>query len=140
MTQHRPDRWIEVEALHRAAAAGDLAEIRQLLHAGYAISRFDEFGATPLHCAVRAEQYQAVKYLLEHQAEVNALNDFSRSSAIALAAEGNDPAIVSLLLSHGADPKLIGASMGKSAYDFARHNINAYGDEIRQVLGVKKAP
>ena len=134
MNKRNPDLWIEAEAMHRAAATGDLTKIEHLLRAGYAVSGFDEFGETPLHHAVRAEQFKAVKSLLEHGAAVNALNDFTRTTPIGLAAAGDDPAIVALLLAHGADPYLVGTSMGQCALDYARQNRNEYGDEIRQML------
>ncbi len=75
MNKRNPDHWIEAEAMHRAAATGELVEIEHLLRAGHAMSGFNEFGETPLHYAVRAEQFKAVKYLLEHGAAVDALNE-----------------------------------------------------------------
>jgi len=43
------DSWFENERLHRAAADGNLKEIRSLLATGYRLDVFDDLGRTPLN-------------------------------------------------------------------------------------------
>ena len=48
------ENWFENERLHRAAADGDLEEMRNLVAAGYRLDIFDDLGHAPLHYAVKA--------------------------------------------------------------------------------------
>ena len=60
---------------------------------------------TPLHHAVLKNSEFAVKYLLEHEANPNALND-GNTTPLFYAVGNQHIGIVKLLLSHGADPTI----------------------------------
>ncbi|HEV8606335.1 MAG TPA: ankyrin repeat domain-containing protein [Tepidisphaeraceae bacterium] len=70
-------------AMHRAAAAGDVAAIRRLLGRGADVNirvrsnehYSSEWGNTPLHLAARDGREEAVAALIDAGADVNAVND-----------------------------------------------------------------
>jgi ankyrin repeat protein len=68
----------------------------QMLATGVAPSARDDFGCTPLHAAVRANQHEAVAALLSHGADP-AVADAYGNTAIALARREGLPTIVALL-------------------------------------------
>jgi ankyrin repeat protein len=132
------DRWIENEAVHRAASDGDIKELEQLIRSGYSIHQFDDLGQTPLHYAVQNQHYKVAQFLLEHGADVNARHlETNSNTPIALAVEGDYPEMVTLLLSFGADPTMTGW-MGLNACDRAEKNKTDSGEEIRKILRAVK--
>lgn len=60
------------EPLHRAAASGDLAEVKKLIRAGWKVDALDSDGNTPLHAAVFGGNEDVVRFLLDEGADVNA--------------------------------------------------------------------
>ena len=62
-------------------------------------------GETPLHRAVRNNNYEAVRLLLEHGAKVNA-RDRKGHTPLMYAARNANLKMVNLLLDHGADPAM----------------------------------
>ena len=62
-------------------------------------------GETPLHRAVRNNNYEAARLLLEHGAKVNA-RDRKRHTPLMYAARNANLKMVNLLLGHGADPTM----------------------------------
>ena len=103
------DNWFENERLHRAAAEGDLVEMRRLLACGYKLDVFDDLGHTPLHCAVKGEHYKAAEWLLREGANVDAHDEAKiGETPLGLAARGEYPQIVELLLKSGANPDITG--------------------------------
>lgn len=70
----------------------------------------DQNGYTPLHWACLTCSYQAVRYLLAHKADVNAITASNESSPLILAMrdmeETREPRIIHKLMLYGADPKL----------------------------------
>lgn len=122
------------EQLHRAAGAGNLARVCELLAAGFPVNRFDALGKTPLHHAVAGEHFGVVDALLRAGANVNA------QSVIGDTPLGECAASCSLemakrLIDAGADPTIPGWMM-LTAIDGARDRKRADG---RKVLALLKA-
>src|SRR5579871_5025453 len=61
-----------IEALHRAARAGHIAEVESLVSSGISVDAQDHLGATPLHDAAWAGETDTVKCLIRLGANVNA--------------------------------------------------------------------
>lgn len=90
-----------------AARSGSLDAITALLDAGADVDlpgpTGDDWDATPLQHAILARQIAAVRLLLDRGADLN--RSAGRSlTPLFLAAGDTDPAILKLLLAHGADP------------------------------------
>lgn len=130
---HRDD-WYEAEQLHRAAQDGNLDEVIRLIGEGFAVNQFDDLSRTPLHCAVEGEHYRVAKWLLENGAEVNA-NEEGKigETALSLAAQGDYPELVELLLMHGANPDIPGW-MSITARHRAQKRKDAEGAQINELL------
>lgn len=122
------------EQLHRAAEAGDLLLIRDLINRKYPINRFDELGKTPLHYAVEADRIDVVKLLLGSGANVNAHDERLL---------GNTPLsdnighctyeMAKLLIDAGADPTIRGW-MRLNAIDRAGSRKDTNAREIVKLL------
>lgn len=87
--------------------------------------RFDT-GFTALHLAVLAGNTDVVRLLLTHKAGVNTASDKTESTALCLAVQKSNRAIMNLLLDCGADPNL--------GYALLRCVENADCMELVQVL------
>jgi ankyrin repeat protein len=99
------DDWFERERLHRAAEAGDLALVRELLGGGCPINAFDPLGKTPLHYAVQGEYFSIVNFLLRSGADVNAHDERVLGDApLCEVASTCSLCMAQLLLESGADP------------------------------------
>jgi ankyrin repeat protein len=117
------EEQFENERLHRAAAEGDLVELKSLLQTGHLkrINMFDEMSFTPLMRAAIAEQVAAVKLLLEAGADVNAHDDARvGNTAINEVAGDGSFEMIELLLAAGANPNIRGW-MQINALDRARN-------------------
>ena len=85
-----------------AARTGDLAAIKAILDGGADVNAPDsEEGWPPLFHAVHMRQAAAILLLLERGADPNQRRD--RLVPLEVAAAQRDPAIVEILLAHGAD-------------------------------------
>ena len=101
----------------RAARAGDLEALRTLLDGGLDVSAPDsEDGWPPLFHAVGMRQADAVLLLIARGANPNQRVD--RLAPLELAAAQADPAMVRLLLAHGADINARGPD-GSTAFSVA---------------------
>jgi ankyrin repeat protein len=88
--------------LTRAARSGDLETIKALLDGGVDVNAPDsEEGWPPLFHAVNARQADAVLLLLERGANPNQRRD--RLVPLEIAAAQRTPAMLELLIAHGAD-------------------------------------
>lgn len=61
--------------LHKAVLNGKEADVEQLLSSGKDIDAHDEYGKTPLHCAVGAQKLDIVHCLLRYKPDVDAHDD-----------------------------------------------------------------
>lgn len=104
------------------AVRGDNIDILKHLLIQYKefINEKDQFGFTPLHLAVRKNDTQMVKYILEFDPNLNSKDDFGDTPLID-GARNNNMDIVKLLICKGAD-KTIKNNEHKSVMDFISLN------------------
>jgi ankyrin repeat protein len=99
------DSWT---ALIWASRSGSIEAINLLLDAGADVNRpgstGDDWDATPLQHAILARQPAAVRALLDRGADLDLGAGLGSPAPVFLAAGDTDPAILKLLLAHGADP------------------------------------
>jgi ankyrin repeat protein len=135
--------WFERERLHRAADAGDLPAVQELLGGGCPVNAFDELGKTPLHYAVLGEHFAVVDYLLRKGADINAHDEQKiGDTPLGEAAGTCSLQMARLLVESGADPTVQGwmqlnaldrakrrrhsegtGSVGQAVYDFLRETV-----------------
>lgn len=90
------------EALRRAASAGDVAKVKELLAAGVDVNAANSYGGTALAFAADKGQAAVVDVLLEHGADVNAKDRFYGSTPLEWAMSHGRAEIVKALLDKGA--------------------------------------
>ena len=59
--------------LQLAARSGNLAEVKRLVESGVAVDSADSWGTTPLLLAAGQGEVEMVRYLLEHGADLRAV-------------------------------------------------------------------
>jgi ankyrin repeat protein len=91
------------DALRRAASAGDLAKVKELLAAGVDVNAANAYGGTALAFAADRGHTAVVELLLERGADVNAKDRFYGFTPLAWAASRGHAEIVRLLLAKGAE-------------------------------------
>lgn len=102
-------------ALHYAAATGSLSAVEALVGAGLDVNAQDISGRTPLHYAVEQNAVELTDFLIEKGAETElygrgyGIHDAARvlCTPLHVAARFSYPAVVKLLLKHGADPNAL---------------------------------
>lgn len=101
--------------LYRLAGKGDLSGMQRLLEKGISVNIRNGFcsdnlrtgGATPLFAAISEKRTEAVKFLIDKGADVNA--DFGgRGCPVLHFAAASNPDIVEYMLRNGADMKRLG--------------------------------
>ncbi|KAJ7426966.1 ankyrin repeat domain-containing protein 26 [Willisornis vidua] len=97
-------RQKDLGKLHRAAASGDLAQVRQGLRK-HSIDGRDKAERTPLHLACANGHVDVVTYLVENQCKLNLFDNDNRSPLMK-AVQCQQENCVAVLLEHGADPNL----------------------------------
>src|SRR5580765_4055451 len=99
------DSWT---ALIWASRSGSIEAINLLLDSGADVNRpgstGDDWDATPLQHAILQRQPAAVRVLVDRGADLNRGAGPGSLKPLLLAAGDTDPAILKLLLAHGADP------------------------------------
>lgn len=121
------DDWFECEKLHRAAEAGDLDLVRELLGQGCPINAFDEVGNTPLHYAVLGEHVTVIDVLLRSGADVNAHDErVIGNTPLGEAVSTCSLRVARLLVEAGADPTIPGW-MQLTALDRAKRRRHEEG-------------
>ena len=119
----RPARAADLPAtvttldLVRAAAAGDVDRLTQLLQAGADPNVVGMDWRAPLHHAVLLGRLDMVAVLVRAGARVG-WRDADKVTPLILAAHGNYPAIAEYLILAGADP-LVTDRWGRRALDYA---------------------
>jgi uncharacterized protein len=89
--------------LFLACESGNAAMIEKLLKAGADANEVGPIGDTPLMMASRTGNVDAVNVLLDHKANVNAKEKIRGTTALMWAVEQQHPAVVKILVEHGAD-------------------------------------
>jgi len=89
------------QPLHRAAADGDIEQVKLLLSKGADVNEKDPGGKTALHCASEKGHAEVAKLLISQGAYVNAIG--WEMTPLHFAAMSGDKQTVELLLSKGAD-------------------------------------
>ncbi|XP_039426334.1 ankyrin repeat domain-containing protein 26-like isoform X5 [Corvus cornix cornix] len=97
-------RQKDLGKLHRAAASGDLAQVRQGLRK-YGIDGRDKAERTALHLACANGHVDVVTYLVENKCKINLFDNDNRSPLMK-AVQCQQEECVAILLEHGADPNL----------------------------------
>jgi ankyrin repeat protein len=93
-----------VTPLLHASRTGDAAMVDLLLRSGANPSRAHTEGETPLLAAARSGSVAAVRSLIARGADINAAENFQKSTALMAAAAEGHLDVVDLLLEAGADP------------------------------------
>jgi ankyrin repeat protein len=95
---------ISIQALHKAAAAGDADTVELLVNAGIAVDVVGKDKGTALHKACQTGNVETVQRLLHLGAEVGCCSSDGRCALhhVALAAAANSTAIAQILLDAGA--------------------------------------
>jgi ankyrin repeat protein len=130
--------------LLRAAATGDLAEVRRQL-ASVPVDAADDFGRTPLLLAAEAGKPDVVRELLGHHASTSQV-DHNGDSALLLAARAGSLESVDLLLAAGAPvdaanksgvtPLMVAAHVGSS--DLTERLVTAGANpSLRDAAGLR---
>ncbi|XP_033918932.1 ankyrin repeat domain-containing protein 26 isoform X2 [Melopsittacus undulatus] len=109
-------RQKDLGKLHRAAACGDLAQVRQGLKK-HGVDERDKAERTPLHLACANGHADVVTYLVENKCKLN-LFDNDNKSPLMKAVQCQQEKCVAILLEHGADPNLADAD-GNTALHLA---------------------
>ncbi|XP_032076727.1 LOW QUALITY PROTEIN: ankyrin repeat domain-containing protein 26-like [Thamnophis elegans] len=94
----------ELSKLHRAAAEGDLGELRHLLQK-QDINAKDRAGRTPLHFACANGYIDIVTFLVDNKCQLDSCDEEKRSPLME-AVECQQEFCAIYLLEHGADPNL----------------------------------
>jgi ankyrin repeat protein len=133
--------WFNAERLHRAAASGDLEQIKTLLKEGCEIDAFEEdLPYTALHYAVMENHVDAARYLIQEGANVN-VHDEARiaDTPLGKVAGTCSVEIAELLIGAGADPTIPGW-MQITALDRSEKRGDAEGKKVHKLLcdAVKK--
>src|SRR5713226_8310253 len=98
----------KVGALVEAATRGDLKQVDALLQGGANVNAAGAQGVSPLIWVLAARNKKGAEHLLKAGADPNQKTMEKNESAMSLAAGGNDPQILEMLLKHGGNPNLRG--------------------------------
>lgn len=112
-----PPATVTTLDLVRAAAAGDVDRLAQLLQAGADPNVVGTDWRAPLHHAVLLGRLDMVTVLVRAGARVD-WQDADKVTPLILAAHGNYPGIAEYLILAGADP-LVADRWGRRALDYA---------------------
>jgi formylglycine-generating enzyme required for sulfatase activity len=132
----------ELAIFMNAVRAGDIAKVEAAARSGTDLNRRDAGGATALHHAAFAGQTDIVRFLLDHNANVD-LADADDYTPLQIAVLHGRVEIAKLLLEHGADPNAKrrgGMTCLAAACHAGRMEIAAllldYGADIESRTGV----
>lgn len=89
-----------------AAQFGDLKRVKKLIREGVDTDLRDSAGYTSLHYAARNGHLAVCKFLVQHNADINAITRSGRATALHRACSAGQAEIVKFLLEHKADTAL----------------------------------
>ncbi|MCZ8374043.1 MAG: ankyrin repeat domain-containing protein [Beijerinckiaceae bacterium] len=115
-----PDEIAAYQGLHRAAHAGDVAEIRRLIASGAAPDSRDGRQRTPLLVACHARQREAMRALVAGKADPKAV-DTQNYDCITIAAVADDVPTLETAIAIGGDPRQITSPYQGTALIAAAH-------------------
>lgn len=128
------DDWYEQERLHRAAADGDIAEMKRLVAGGCDLHKFDDLQYTPLHHAVLEDRYKAAEWLIDAGTAIDVHNpELIGETPLGLAVQRDYPEMVELLLRRGADPDIRGW-MANTARSRAERRKDEDGQQMAALI------
>lgn len=119
-TPPSPAEYAAYTGLHRAAASGNVPEIRNLLADRANPNQRDQAGRTPLHVAAFGSHYDAIRALVSAGSDINAL-EAGRYDVITIAAVKDDVRMVKLAIELGGNPKAITSRYDGTALIAAAH-------------------
>ncbi|CAH3153557.1 unnamed protein product, partial [Porites evermanni] len=96
--------------LHKAVLNGNESDVENLISAGKDIDAHDEYGKTPLHCAVGAQKLDIVHCLLRYRPDVDAHDDRDDTPLHTATRTGNLDIVLALLREGHANPNAVGNS------------------------------
>jgi len=108
MTAHEAFSDERVAKMVNAAVNGDLDEVDQQIKAGADVNAIGKDGISPLLFVLINRQIKGMEHLLKAGANPNYKAALRNGSAMYLAAGGNWPEALELLLKYGGDPNLRG--------------------------------
>lgn len=119
--------------LHKAVLNGSESEVESLISAGKDIDAHDEYGKTPLHCAVGAQKLEIVQCLLRYKPDVDAHDDRDDTPLHTATRTGNLEIVLALLRDGHANTNAIGNS-GCTALHIAAHLDHVNNVAICKIL------
>ena len=131
-----------IESLHKAAADGDIEQVKLFISKGANVNERDSWGKTPLHYACEKGYTEVVELLISRGAAVNTVSSERRMSPdwrkpLDYAAMGGHKQTVELLISKGAD--IDGQSERGRRLWFEAMRSPAGGKEVVQLLVARGA-
>jgi outer membrane protein assembly factor BamB len=129
------------DALRRAAAAGDLAKVQELVAAGVPVDEPTRHGQTALFQAAEKGQLEVVRWLLDKGADAHVRERFFGQSALDVATAAGNPEILRLLLDRGVEGAgdLLYAAVQRGDAELAELAIGTGRIEPLELAAVKRA-
>jgi ankyrin repeat protein len=130
----------EMAPLHIAAENGN-SVLGVLLENGAKTEIFTKSGLTPLHLAVSNNNFESVKLLIRHKANINVIaKDKLRHTPLCLAIQHDNAKMVSLLISLGVDINIpLSKNFSHLMYASVRNNLEICNILIQNGADVNKS-
>lgn len=127
----------QVEALHDAARAGDVDEVRRLLDSGIPVDAGNRYEATALSYAASQGHFDVVKLLVERDAEVDVEDTFYKSTPAGWAAYEGHADVVRFLFENGATRagQVMGMAIFREDLDVLRAVLEAAEPDAETLSG-----